>query len=557
MPTDIERCCLPRRRHSDRNDIVNQSCSRPHVGAADKQKGCQMQFLNVKAGLVGVACGILSRTGTITVVLAAAVLSEQAALAQLCWDLSHGKISDTEGNFTGTLDDGDAFGEGLTAIGDLDGDGVSDLAVGASFDDDGGNGRGAVWVLFLNNDSTVKSHQKISGTEGNFHGVLDNTDNFGRAIAPLGDLDGDGVLDLAVSAPRDDDGGINRGAVWILFLDTDGAVKSHQKISSTSGGFTGNLEDFDAFGSSLALLGDLDGDGVVDLAVGASGDDDGGSDRGAVWVLFLNANGTVKSHQKISGTEGGFTGVLDDDDEVGKSVAVLGDLDRDGVADLAVGAEGDDDGGSNRGAVWILFLNSDGTVKSHQKISSTEGEFTGDLVDGDWFSSGIALLSDLDGDGVDDLAVGADGDDDAGDRRGAVWILFLDTDGTVKSHQKISDIAGDFTGDLDDGDRFGSDVAAIGDVNGDGKNDLAVGATGDDDGGVNNSANHGAVWILFPYPGNACVWDCAVSDGTVDILDFLGLLGQWTQVCTSCDFDGGGAGINDFLELLANWGPCP
>ena len=414
MPTDIERCCLPRRRHSDRNDIVNQSCSRPHVGAADKQKGCQMQFLNVKAGLVGVACGILSRTGTITVVLAAAVLSEQAALAQLCWDLSHGKISDTEGNFTGTLDDGDAFGEGLTAIGDLDGDGVSDLAVGASFDDDGGNGRGAVWVLFLNNDSTVKSHQKISGTEGNFHGVLDNTDNFGRAIAPLGDLDGDGVLDLAVSAPRDDDGGINRGAVWILFLDTDGAVKSHQKISSTSGGFTGNLEDFDAFGSSLALLGDLDGDGVVDLAVGASGDDDGGSDRGAVWVLFLNANGTVKSHQKISGTEGGFTGVLDDDDEVGKSVAVLGDLDRDGVADLAVGAEGDDDGGSNRGAVWILFLNSDGTVKSHQKISSTEGEFTGDLVDGDWFSSGIALLSDLDGDGVDDLAVGADGDDDAG-----------------------------------------------------------------------------------------------------------------------------------------------
>ena len=59
----------------------------------------------------------------------------------------------------------------------------------------------------------------------------------------------------------------------------------------------------------MAALGDLDGDGVGDLAVGAPRDDDGGTDRGAVWVLFLNTDGTVKSHQKISDTEGGFTGI--------------------------------------------------------------------------------------------------------------------------------------------------------------------------------------------------------------------------------------------------------
>jgi hypothetical protein len=138
----------------------------------------------------------------------------------------------------------------------------------------------------------------------------------------------------------------------------------------------------------------------------------------------------VKSHQKISDTEGGFTGTLDDGDEFGRSAASLSDLDGDGVTDLAVGAINDDDGGNppnaNRGAVWVLFLNTDGTVKSHQKISDTEGGFTGTLDDHDWFGASVASLGDLDGDGVGDLAVGADGDDDGGTTRGAVWVLFLD-----------------------------------------------------------------------------------------------------------------------------------
>ncbi|MCH8315735.1 MAG: FG-GAP repeat protein, partial [Planctomycetes bacterium] len=124
-----------------------------------------------------------------------------------------------------------------------------------------------------------------------------------------------------------------------------GWVLSHQKISDTEGGFTGALDDGDFFGSPVASLGDLDGDGVGDLAVGAFADDDGGLDRGAVWVLFMNTDGTVKSHQKISATQGGFTGTLDDGDKFGHSAASLGDLDGDGVGDLAVGATSDGDGG--------------------------------------------------------------------------------------------------------------------------------------------------------------------------------------------------------------------
>ena len=406
---------------------------------------------------------------------------------------SEQKISDTQGNFGGALDNGDQFGRSVASIGDLDGDSVPDLAVGADFDDDGGSARGAVWILFMNNDGTVASEQKISDTAGNFGGDLDDGDQFGTSVASIGDLDGDGVPDLAVGAQFDDDGGSIRGAVWILFMNSDGTVASEQKISDTQGNFGGALDNGDQFGRSVAGIGDLDGDGVPDLAVGALGDDDGGSFRGAVWILFMNNDGTVDSEQKISDTQGNFNGTLDNSDLFGRSVAGIGDLDGDGVPDLAVGAQGDDDGGGARGAVWILFMSSDGTVASEQKISDTQGNFNGTLDNSDQFGRSVASIGDLDDDDVTDLAVGADRDGDGGGARGAVWILFMNNDGTVASEQKISDTDGNFGGALDDNDFFGASVAGIGDLDGDGVPDLVVGANGDDDGGF----RRGAVWILF------------------------------------------------------------
>ena len=167
------------------------------------------------------------------------------------------------------------------------------------------------------------------------------------------------ICDLAVGANLDDDGGADQGAVWILFLNTDGTVKSEQKISETAGGFVGGLDPGDSFGVSLASLGDIDGDGITDLAVGALFDDDGSSDQGALWILTLNADGTVKSQRKVSETTGGFEGLLDSGDSFAFSLAAPGDLDGDGMTDLAAGTWGDDDGGTNQGCVWILFLDEE------------------------------------------------------------------------------------------------------------------------------------------------------------------------------------------------------
>jgi hypothetical protein len=400
------------------------------------------------------------------------------------------KLASSTGGFTGALDNADRFGHALAAIGDLDGDGLGELAVGAPEDDDGGVNRGALWVLFLERAGTARAQAKISSSEGGFPGAIDNTDRFGCAVAGLGGLDGDGTREIAVGAEQDDDGGLNRGAVWILSLDAAGQVAAARKVSQASGGFTGLLRDGDLFGHALAALGDLDGDGVGELAVGANLDDEGGSGRGAVWVLFLDAQGAVVRQTKVAATSGGFTGPLHDGDRFGSSLARLGDLDGDGTPELAVGAQQDDDGGLNRGAVWILFLRPDGTVRAETKLSAPSGLA---IDDSDHFGSSLASPGDVNGDGTGDLAVGALLDDDGGPNRGAVWLLFLASDGTLAGSRKISSLAGGLTGPLASNSFFGSALAALGDLDGDRMLDLAVGAVGDDTGGV----DRGASWVLF------------------------------------------------------------
>jgi FG-GAP repeat len=399
------------------------------------------------------------------------------------------KISDTQGNFQGVLDDADFFGHSVAALGDIDGDATPDLSVGAYGDNDGGPNRGAVYVLFLHPNGTVRTEQKISDTQGNFQkGLLDDNDQFGLSVAALGDLDGDATPDLAAGTSHDDDGGPQRGAVYILLLHPNGTVKAEQKISDMEGNFQGVLNDNDYFGYSVATLGDLDGDATQDIAVGAHADDDGGSNNGAVYVLFLHPNGTVRAEQKISEVEGNFQGLLNADDQFGSAVAGLADIDGDATQDLAVGAFWDSDGGLRCGAVYVLLLHNNGTVKAEQKISLTTGNFQGVLSVGANFGGALASIGDVDGDATQDLAVGAAGDDDSGTQRGAVFILLLHPNGMVKAEQKISDSQGNFRPGLSNSDLFGRSLAA-----GDAAQGLAVGAAGDDDGGM----QRGAVYLLF------------------------------------------------------------
>ena len=235
------------------------------------------------------------------------------------------------------------FGQ-TVCVGDSDGDGLCDLAEDADADADA--------------DPSTNPGPDTDG---------DSTANYLDA-----DDDGDGTPTASENAdpngdadPRDALDGDRDGQPDYLDPPTVAAtlpIASEQKISSTAGGLTGPLDDVDYFGIDMASIGDLDGDGNVDLMVSAFADDDGALAAGAVYVLFLNADGSVRAEQKISATAGGFGGTIVGTDQWGYAVSQIGDLDGDGRMEMAVSSASFDDGGTGRGGLYVLFLNADGTV---------------------------------------------------------------------------------------------------------------------------------------------------------------------------------------------------
>ena len=386
-------------------------------------------------------------------------------------------------------------------------------------------------MAYASNNAYPRSTVEIN--DGTANGpVLSNRDNFGMSVAAIGDLDGDGVPDLAAGASGDDNGGPDRGAVHVMFMNRDGTIRDTVEINSgTANGPV--LSTGDRFGVSVVAIGDLDGDGVPDLVVGAYGEDNPGENSGAVHVMFMNRDGTVKDTVVIN--EGTANGpVLSDSDDFGISVAAIDDLDGDGVPDLVVGANGDRGAGPNSGAVHVMFMNRDGTVKDTVKINS--GTANGPVLSAaDGFGISVAAIDDLDGDGVPDIAAGAWYDRNSGPDRGAVHVMFMNRDGTVKDTVEIN--SGTANGPvLSNSDHFGVSVAAIGDFDGDGVPDLAAGAWSDDNGGP----DRGAVHVMFMNRDGTVKDTVEINSGTANgpVLSNSDHFG--VSVAAIGDFDGDG-----------------
>jgi hypothetical protein len=421
----------------------------------------------------------------------------QAAAGEV---LGFQKISAAQGGLPAGIATSNAtLGNAMAWMGDMDGDGLPEVACG-----DGAPSSGGIWILSLQADGTVAAASQITEGVGGFTGDLDGEDLFALGLANVGDLDGNGVDDLAVGSQGDDgEGGVwgeEAGAVFILFLDASKQVIAHTKwgAEELGPGLVLSVFPFSAFGSNLAAIGDLDGDGITELAVGSWNDSLGEDGGGGVRIFFLQADGYFSDEVLITEGFGGFTGDLEEGDRF-CAVGSVGDFDGDGTPDLLVGAHGDDDGWfpssfSGSGALWLLLLEPDGTVSSHVKISDTAGPLTGPLGAGDRWGVASLAVGDLDGDGVTDLAVGSQHDGYGPLSGGSVWILFMAADGTVRSHTKIGSGQGGFTGALSGADGFGSSLVSAGDLDGDGTPELLAGAGGDDDAGT--FANSGAIWVL-------------------------------------------------------------
>lgn len=426
-----------------------------------------------------------------------------AAFSQEWSVTDHLRISATEGaDFGSSLPYLSYMGSSMTSPGDLDGDGVNDLVVGARRASGVAAHAGSIFFLFLQHDGSVRQTSRIAVGKGLLEGGYTQEIWFGASVSSLGDLDGDGVSDLAVGQVNGNDWGPQeRGIVWILFPNPDGSIKAYQRLGRRS---------FPAH-NSLAGVGDIDGDGVPDLGLGDPAADEGGLNRGGLQLLYLNPDGTVRESSRINSSQG-MGERLADGDLFGYSMASIGDLDQNGVPDLAVGAPLSASGGRERGCVWILFLEDVGTVSRTVRIGSGQGGFEPELADYAHFGCSVSNLGDLDGDGVEDLGVGAPYDDASGIDRGALWILLMQNDGSVKDAQKLTGIENGRTW-------FGYAAASLGDLDGDGTGDLAVGAPlGNDSDGVRG----GSLWLLFMNRGSHAASSADFDEnGVVDFGDLL------------------------------------
>ena len=257
---------------------------------------------------------------------------------------------------------------------------------------------------------------------------------FGSSVASLGAFNGVPLV-LAIG---DEDSSAN-GRVWVAFLDRDFGVVGFRRLEGDVAG--------QRFGNSIANAGDLDGDGIDELLVGARLG--GSATQGSVRILRFNDDGTEKLPRKIiDDANGGLTGPLDVDDRFGGGLAGLGDVDNDTLKEIAVGAFVDDDGATDAGAVYLLSIDPVTLeVVYETKLSAANPPLDGLLTQDDRFGFAIEALGDLDGPGGSDfaIAVGAPNDCGAGtcgSPVGGFYVLFLQGTGaggfSIVAYEKIT-----------------------------------------------------------------------------------------------------------------------
>ncbi len=277
----------------------------------------------------------------------------------------------------------------------------------------------------------------------------------GIALWARDDLDGDGVADLLVGASGVSS---NAGAVYVMTGPISGAWSlSDADITISNASARGKL------GWGVASPGDMDGDGDNDLLLGAPEQGALSSNAGSAWYwgsMPASSTSTSSADGQLTGEESG--------DQAGIEVCPAGDTDGDGNRDLVVGAWYNDRGGTQAGAVYVFLEPPSGSVS----LSTADGLFTGEAAS-DWAGKAVCGGGDVDGDGFDDIIVGADGSDIGGSNAGVAYLLHGPATGTASLSTAgtwyQSEAAGNYTGHA---------VAIVGDHDGDGDDDLMVGAFG-------------------------------------------------------------------------------
>jgi hypothetical protein len=355
-------------------------------------------------------------------------------------------------NWTAESDQETAFfGYGVSTAGDVNGDGYGDVIIGSYYFDNGQTDEGRVFVY----------HGSPAGLSPTASWMAESDQNlvrFGRCVSTAGDVNGDGYSDIIVGAFLYDNGETDEGRAYVYHGGPGG-------LNSTPGWTAESNQDEARMGKSVASAGDVNGDGYGDVIVGAYYYDNGEADEGRAFLYYGSASGMAVTPAWTA--EGDQAGA-----HFGFSVSTAGDVNGDGYSDVIVGAESYDNGESNEGRAFVYKGSAAGlspTVNWTAESNKADAHFG--------FS--VSSAGDVNGDGYSDIIVGADWYDNGDGNEGRAFVyhgslsgLSASADWTAKSDQTLPTL-GHKCG-------FGHSCSTAGDVNGDGYSDVIVGAYGFD-----------------------------------------------------------------------------
>ena len=301
---------------------------------------------------------------------------------------------------------------------------------------------------------------------------IDMGDSSGYPVASAGDVNGDGLDDLLIVAGFADLNGFNAGETYLIYGRGGAAqLPGTFDLGSADVTFSG-IDAGDNSGCSVASAGDVNGDGLDDLLIGAKGVDVNGFDVGETYLVYgRDAASPLSGAFDLRNADVTFSGI-DADDQSGVSVAPAGDVNGDGLDDLLIGAhKADPNADSDAGETYLVY---GGGLSGDFNLANADVTFNG-IHAGDQSGLSVSAAGDVNGDGLDDLLIGSPGADS---NAGATYMVYgRGGPAVLAGHFDLAAADVTFSG-FAPSEHSGSAVASAGDVNGDGLADLLIGAKG-------------------------------------------------------------------------------